>query len=339
MKTSVLFIAYNQAQFVADAIRSAMAQDYPKYQLVVCDDASSDETREILEKELEQCPPHISLIRTHSETNQGLIAAFNRGIELCSGDVIIGMAGDDISFPNRVSILCRVFSENPDCMLAYSNFERIDSDGHFLAGSQGHHENQCFSHGSRISDIFANSPVYGATAAYRATLHDKFGPMARGNHPEDRSYWVRSLLIGEIRYVAEPLVKWRTHSNNWSNYQKGTDSTGTRKRVLKGLLYRQTYPRQFIRDINHAVTHSLTSKSLAKQLLSMIAQERERERLRRYSMAAAPWKLWQGSAFRLMKNSPSFGNFWRIAHSDFPLRLSLKKRERHWARRLRTGKD
>ncbi len=63
MKASILFVAYNQRRFVAEAIRSAMAQDYRDLELVVCDDASSDDTRAVLEAELRNCPSHISVVR------------------------------------------------------------------------------------------------------------------------------------------------------------------------------------------------------------------------------------------------------------------------------------
>ena len=134
MKASLLFITYNHARFVAEAIRSAMAQDYSDLELVVCDDASTDDTRKILEAELTKCPQHLTQVQAHSSENVGLISNFNRGIAACSGEVVIVMSGDDISCPDRVSKIVEEFVKNPRSMLVYSNYQSIDSAGRFLAG-------------------------------------------------------------------------------------------------------------------------------------------------------------------------------------------------------------
>jgi glycosyltransferase involved in cell wall biosynthesis len=339
MKASILFIAYNQSRFIAEAIRSAMAQDHPDLELVVCDDASTDETRAILEEELTRCPPHVTVVRAHSEKNVGLLANFNRGMAACSGDIIVMMSGDDVSLPHRVSRIIEEFSSNPRCMLVYSNFERINDEGLLLDGSYKHLENKTFSYGPRASCVYAGGKGAGSTAAYRANVFKTFGPLNESKQPEDRPCWVRALLLGEIRYLAEPLVRWRTHSSNLSNYKGGTDSPAARSRILRDLLFRQNYGRQFKKDILHATREQLVSMKLADRLLSIIQIDRERERLRRFSLAESPWKLWQSSAYRLMKAPPFLGHFLRIIRGDFPIWVLSKKRDRHWRRKIRKGRD
>ena len=339
MKASILFVSYNHGRFAAKAIRSAMAQDYPDLELVVCDDASPDGTRAILEKELEQCPPHVTVVRAHSETNIGLISNLNRGVAACSGDIIIAMAGDDISLPNRVSVLAEEFAKNPNCMLVYSNWTRIDDDGRPLPGACKRRQDQTFSYALDSTCVYAGGKGPGSTAAYRADIFKTFGPLEVYKRPEDRSYWVRALLLGEIRYLAEPLVKWRTHSANLSNYQGGTDTAAARERILKDLLNRQSYGRQFRKDIEQAMMKSLIPQTLADRLLFIIRHDRERERLRRLSLAEAPWKPWLGAARRLMRCSTSIDNLWRIIRSDLPIRLSRKRREGFWKRKIKKGQD
>jgi len=337
MKASILFISYNHERFVAEAIRSAMAQDYPDLEVVVCDDASNDNTRAIVEEELKHCPPHISLVRVHSETNVGLITNFNRGMASCSGEIIIPMAGDDVSLPNRVSRIMKEFASSPGCMLIYSNWIRIDDEGGGIPGACRHREDKTFSHGLLPSCVYAGGKGPGSTAAYRGRIFETFGPLDECRRPEDRSFWVRALLLGDVRYIAEPLVKWRTHGGNWSNYQGGSDTAAARDRILKELICRQNYGRQFRKDINRAVMKSLVSQPLADRLFSIIAEERERERLRRFSLAKAPWRLWFGAASRLIVTSPTFGNLSRILRSDLTIRMNSRKRESHWKRKIKKG--
>jgi glycosyltransferase involved in cell wall biosynthesis len=335
MKASILFLAYNQSRFVAQAIRAAMAQDYSNLELVVCDDASPDDTRSVLEEELKHCPPHITLVRAHSQTNAGLLANFNRCMAVCSGEIVVAMAGDDISLPHRVSRLMEVFGNNPRCMLVYSNYVLIDAAGDVLPGSCKHREDKTFAYGLQPACVYAGGKGPGAAAGYRADIFRTFGPLDVCNRPEDRSCWVRALLLGEIQYLAEPLLKWRTHAGNMTNYLGGLSTMAAQLRIMKDLRMRQSYGRQFTRDIDHAVRHSSFPPKLANRLRHMIRTDRELERLRRYSLAEAPWPLWLGSAARLMKVSPSAGNLWRIAFGDLPIRLSAGKRERHWSRKIR----
>ncbi len=339
MKASILFITYNQSRFVAEAIRSAMAQDYRELELVVCDDASSDDTRAILEAELRDCPPHISVVRAHTEKNVGLLANFNQGMATCSGEIIVVLAGDDIAMPHRVSRIVAEFSANPRCMLVYSDWQRIDADGSPLPGTCGHKEDKTFAYGPQPDCVYAGGKGPGSTAAYRADMHRVFGPLELGRRPEDRSSWVRALLLGEIRYLAEPLIKWRTHASNLSNYLGGGDSPAARKRIVRDLLHRQSFGRQFRKDIEIAECTSLITPDFARQLEVIIANDRERERLRRYGMTQAPWKLWQGSALRLMRISPVPGTMVKILFSELPIFHFKKRRERRWKKRIRKGRD
>ncbi len=337
MKASLLFITYRHEQFVADAIRSAMAQDYPLLELVVCDDASPDRTREILEQELRHCPPHITVVHAHSERNVGLLANFNRGLSICTGDVIIPMAGDDVSLPHRVSSLIPAFAEDPSCMLVFSNWTLIDENGGTLPGGSRMKENRTFAYGPHIDSPYAGSRGPGATAAFRSVIPRTFGPLETARRPEDRSYWVRALLLGKIRYLAEPLVLWRTHSSNLSNFQAGKDTPAARKRLLRDLLQRQNYGRQYCKDIGIALERSLMDPARGRQLVHVIRHNRERERLRRYSLARSPFKLWLGSAVRLVKLSPR--DLRRVLLSELPMLLSGKRREKRWKTRLRMGRD
>jgi glycosyltransferase involved in cell wall biosynthesis len=339
MKASIFLLAYNQARFVAEAVRSAMAQDYSDLELVVCDDSSSDDTRKIIEEELRHCPAHISVVRVHTTNNIGLLANFNQGMAACTGEFVMVMAGDDISMPHRVSRIAAEFAANPQCMLVYSNWQQIDDEGQPFPGTCRHLQDTTFAHTPRPTCVYAGGKGPGSTAAYRAEVFRTFGPLEITRRPEDRSSWVRALLLGEIHYLMEPLVKWRTHTANLSNYIAETDNAPNRKRILRDLLHRQCYGRQFRKDITLAERSSLIAPVFARRLEFIIAHDRERERLRRFALAQAPWKLCLGSARRLIKISPSPKTLLSIVFNEFPIRLSRKRRERRWAKRISKRRD
>lgn len=331
MKASVLLLTYKQEDFVAEAVRAAMAQDYPNIELVVCDDGSPDRTVEFIERELKNCPPHISIVRAHSKVNQGFHANANRALAACTGDVIIGLAGDDVSLPNRVSTVCKEFATDPECMLVCSNWTRIDANGKDLGISGSLKENKVFSYATAKNKIYAHAPICGAAASYRATLWDLFPPMEAGKHGEDNCFWVRALLAGNIHYIAAPLVLWRSHEKNLSNWTPEENRGLAKAKYLRHLHAHQCMDRQWIRDVSHALETKLISRDEYQRLESIIRINRESSRLIRFSMTPAAWSLWFASVRRLFRASAKFGTLSKsvrkVLRQDLPLRLSRKLRE------------
>lgn len=342
MKASILFITYQHEAFIAEAIRSAMAQDYPDLELVLCDDGSTDRTRSILEKELESCPTHIEVLWASSEKNLGFHANFNRGLAACTGDVIIAMSGDDISVPNRVSLICREFAADLNCMLVCSSWIRIDEFGNVISNKGidlKHNKNRFFSYSISKDQIYAGAPVCGAVAAYRVELRELFPPMHKGPHGEDNCFWVRALLVGNIRYLSEPLVFWRSHESNQSNWSQEIEFTVAMARHLKFLRAHERMVRQWMRDITQALETKLIAQSAFEEYQTTARIKCEWHRLRRLSVTRALWKLWFSSAIKLLRASGSrkifFRSCRRILRWHLPLMLSAKRREAYW--RSNTG--
>lgn len=332
MKVSLLFISYNHRLYVAEAIRSAMAQDCSDFELVVCDDRSTDGTRGILEDELRRCPPHITVVRAHSEQNVGLIANFNRGMAACTGEIIIPMSGDDISLPFRVSNLVKEFNDHPDCMLICSNWQCIDENNNFIQSSCKKTKKFVFSYQGKIKNIYAGSPVCGAAAAYRAILRDLYGAMQPYYQSEDNCYWVRALLTGKIHYLPRALIYWRVHRTNLSNAVRTDDNEQARKKHLKFLRVSRYCSYQWARDIGLAVQNSLITPDLALRLSKIIQLDNELARIRRYSLMVTPWRLWLGSASQVFKLDASPRCLRRVLFSQLKMRLLVRRRTSYWSR-------
>lgn len=315
-----------------------MAQDYPDLEIVVCDDASPDRTRDILERELVNCPPHVRVVRAHSDINGGIHANFNRGMAACSGEVIVVMSGDDISLPNRVACVVKEFLQYPECMLVCSNWSTIDAYGKLLKDSACRlTRRSVHRYGRKIRHMYGGAPVCGAAAAYRAVLRDVFGPMMKGHHGEDNCYWFRALLMGTVHYVPEPLVLWRSHMDNQSNWDRSEDTASGRAKFIRFLLVHQNFSTQWRQDLICAQLKNLISVETLEIINGAVQREREWQRLRRYSITVAPWKLWIGSARRVKRAKPGFKIIKKMLLSQLRLRLSLRHRNRFWRKHFGGG--
>ena len=100
-KISVVMSCYNAEQTVQKAIESILNQSFKEFEFIVIDDASSDQTLEILQQYQKQ-DERITLLT--NEFNQGLSYSLNRGIKHARAELIARMDADDISYPNRLQL-------------------------------------------------------------------------------------------------------------------------------------------------------------------------------------------------------------------------------------------
>lgn len=98
-KVSIIMGIYNCADTLDEAIKSIMVQTYTNWQMIMCDDGSSDNTYDVANEYVKKYPEKFILIK--NETNQGLNKTLNNCLAIADGDYIARMDGDDISLPKR----------------------------------------------------------------------------------------------------------------------------------------------------------------------------------------------------------------------------------------------
>lgn len=112
---SVIIPAYNQAQFLGEAIESVLNQTYPQFELIVVNDASPDNSATITRSFDD---PRITLLE-HS-VNRGLSAARNSGIRAAKGQIIAFLDADDEFLPNKLSAHVSFYSTHPETGATYN---------------------------------------------------------------------------------------------------------------------------------------------------------------------------------------------------------------------------
>lgn len=124
-KVSILIPSYNHAAFIEQTIRSVWEQDYPNLELVIVDDGSTDNSREVIAR-LKAISP-ITMVVAEQE-NARICRTLNRALELSTGQIIGILASDDIMLPDRLNQEVRWFEAEPTLKVLYSN-GRFQSDG------------------------------------------------------------------------------------------------------------------------------------------------------------------------------------------------------------------
>ena len=107
---SVIIPTYNRGWIISEAIDSVLAQDYQDYELIVVDDGSTDNTREILDA----YERDIIVLR---QANKGVSAARNRGIAAAAGQLVAFLDSDDLWLPRKLSRQVDFFKLNPAAVI------------------------------------------------------------------------------------------------------------------------------------------------------------------------------------------------------------------------------
>jgi glycosyltransferase involved in cell wall biosynthesis len=204
---SFLLITFNQQNTVADAIRGALAQTWAPLEILISDDASSDATFAAAE----QCVrdyrgPHV--VRLYrNEKNLGISAHLSALAARASGEMLFIAAGDDISRPERVERVMRVWLDSGRRYdLIATDLQDLDAEGQThgvlrVTDLDDYHSFEAWS---------GNRPhLVGAAHAWARRLFDAFGPIAPGIYGEDQIMAFRAIMSQGAHTLHEPLVLYR----------------------------------------------------------------------------------------------------------------------------------
>jgi glycosyltransferase involved in cell wall biosynthesis len=115
---SVIMAAFQAEKFLEDAISSVLAQDYAPFEVVVCDDGSTDRTPEILAAHSE--------LRTVRQPNSGAAAARNAAVAASSGELLAIFDADDLWPPTRLAVQADYLVQHPEVGCVLGRQEWID---------------------------------------------------------------------------------------------------------------------------------------------------------------------------------------------------------------------
>jgi len=122
---SVIIPNYNHARYLGDAIQSVLDQLYRHVEIIVVDDGSSDNSREVVDN-------FGSRIKSIWQRNQGLSAARNAGIQASNGDFIGVLDADDLYDPNYLSTLVPMLEADPGAYGIYCGYRFVDHQNRSL---------------------------------------------------------------------------------------------------------------------------------------------------------------------------------------------------------------
>jgi amino acid adenylation domain-containing protein len=150
---SVIIPAYNSAQYLSEAIDSVLSQTHSGCEIIVVDDGSTDETKAVCVKYLGEKYSNIKYVH---QSNRGLPAARNKGVETSSGQYLVFLDSDDCLLPSAVEIGLQAMKKHPAAGFVFGRYlyQLARADGTFST-----------------EDAFENQPLMASYATILADRH------------------------------------------------------------------------------------------------------------------------------------------------------------------------
>jgi glycosyltransferase involved in cell wall biosynthesis len=206
---SVIINTYNSSRFLLPAVESVLAQSYRDYELIIVDDGSTDNTRQVM-------APYLNRLTYIYQENKKYSAAKNTGIRASSGKYIAFMDSDDIWLPEKLERQVSILEQHSEAVLTYCQAVYIDPDGQqvIFRGKEF-----CNPEGAELivadmrKDLFLTTVVApGSTMLVRRWAVERAGLFDEVHvHGEDWELWLRIAPFGLFAYLPEVLSQYRVY--------------------------------------------------------------------------------------------------------------------------------
>lgn len=200
---SVVVPAYNAQDTLADTLEGVFEQTYDRWECIVVDDGSTDDTLAVA-RSFEERDPRFRVV---SQENRGTGGAYNTGVAAAVGEWISICSADDRLLPATLAAMSDAIDRNPDHDIFSCNGYLCWSDGN-RAVRYMEDANQV-EHDTTVAEIL-DSCFYSVGACYRRTIWEELGGYREDIHGEDYDLWVRAMVAGaRHRYIPDRLTLHR----------------------------------------------------------------------------------------------------------------------------------
>jgi glycosyltransferase involved in cell wall biosynthesis len=241
-KVSVIIPAYQSALFLPQSINSVLDQSFKDFELIVVDDGSTDNTRQVLSH-------YSEFIQVYFQENQGPSSARNRGIQLSQGEYLAFLDADDIALPERLSTQVRFLDENPDVGIVGSCARLTDIADHDLGIMSVPTSNIDI----RWTSLLLN-PFIQSTLMVRRNLLINFqlAYNPKYSFAEDYELWSRVLYYTRAANLSIPYTAYRVRTDSVTvivNQNKIENHSQISYRTIKELFPTLTIPYEQVKQL------------------------------------------------------------------------------------------
>lgn len=207
IKISIIMSVYNNEKYLDEAISSILRQSYTNFEFIITNDASKDRSLEIIQK-YSKADKRIKII--DNKENIGLTKSLNNMIDMCRGEYIARMDGDDISIFDRLEKQMNVLLSNRDIDIIFSDTTLIDQNSNIICNSWRPNSIEKI-----LKWLELNNFIPHPTIIIKKSVLSKFKYNPNIKTGQDHDLWVRLKKQNyRFYYLKESLLLYRINPNS-----------------------------------------------------------------------------------------------------------------------------
>ena len=201
-EVSIYILNYNYGKFIGQAIESCVDQSFKNIEIIIIDDGSTDNSKEIIQLYARKYP----FIKTRFNKNQGLIKSCNHALKLAEGKYILRLDADDWLDRNAIEIMFNKMEKNKKIELLFPDYYEIDENNNVLHTIRRHDFKKV-----KLFD----SPAHGACTLFRKNTLISMGGYDENFSCQDGfEIWLRFYKKFKVMNLNLPLFYYRRHGSN-----------------------------------------------------------------------------------------------------------------------------
>jgi len=212
---SVVVPSYNRGHVIAETLESIFAQTYPRLEIIVVDDGSTDNTTEALER-------YRGRVNAIRQVNQGLAAARNTGLGASTGTYVAWLDSDDLWNPSKIALQVAFMQAHPAHAVVASDFSAFDAGGFSTAGlpymGPDVPEQVRVYSGHIYEKMVGGNCLHPPTVMFRREAGARAGNLDPAfRHETDYEFFVRLSQQGQAAFIDHPLMRYRYSPDQMSS--------------------------------------------------------------------------------------------------------------------------
>ena len=213
---SVVMSVYNAERHLERAVRSVLNQTYQNFEFIIIDDASTDQTKDLLRKIKDM---RVKIIR--NEENLGLTKSLNKAIQIARGQLIARMDGDDLSVPHRFEKQLDFLKKHTDYAVVGSSYYQINQDDCIVSLVKVLTDDTAIKKGLEKQNWFG----HGSVMMRKEAFNKVGGYDERFIFAQDYDLWLRISEHYKVANIEEPLYFWRVSGAGISTQKEKEQKT------------------------------------------------------------------------------------------------------------------
>lgn len=235
---SVCIPTWNRSSLLKFAIESVLLQTFIDFELLILDNASTDETEHVVRGFHD---PRIKYLK--QDQHVGIAENWERCLKNAKGSYIVFLPDDDVMEKDNIDEKVAFFARFPQVGLVHSRYHAIDQVGCLVQANIAkcelfdQHEDLVFPSDKALEQLIECNAVHESTTMFRRSCCDVVGGFRTElNFAMDWEFWMRVATKYDIGFLAKPLIKWRLHSQSNTSKNLFKDGKPTINRLTDRLL-------------------------------------------------------------------------------------------------------